>query len=123
MWALTMALQDDTIQRVALSFGIPFAGETNRETAADEIMDAVCTDGRRGASHYFDAIPSTELRRLVRSLDIPTPINKKAAFISTLIYDFLLDEPEKHLKQLLGSTFSEPPRGTVYQLLDQKKLQ
>ena len=118
MWALTVALQDDTIQRVALAFGIPFAGETDRDTAADEIMDAVCTDGRRGASAYFDAIPSTELKRLVRCLDIPTPVNKKAAFVSTLIYDFLLEEAAKHLKQLLESQFSESTRGTVYQLLD-----
>ena len=119
MWALTVALQDDTIQRVALAFGIPFAGETDRDIAADEIMDAVCTDGRRGASCYFDAIPSTELKRLVRSLDIPTPTSKKAAFVSTLIYDFLLEEPAKHLKQLLGSTFSATAQGAVYQLLDQ----
>ena len=119
MWALTVALQDDTIQRVALAFGIPFSGETDRDTAADEIMDAVCIDGRRGASCYFDTIPSPELRRLVRSLDIPTPINKKAAFVSTLIYDFLLEEPAKHLKQLLGTPFSETTPGTVYQLLDQ----
>ena len=119
MWALTVALQDDTIQRVALAFGIPFVGEIDRDTAADEIMDAVCTDGRRGASSYFDAIPSTELKRLVRSLDIPTPTSKKAAFVSTLIYDFLLEEPAQHLKQLLGSTFSATTRGSVYHLLDQ----
>jgi DNA repair protein RadD len=118
LWALTVALEDDNIQRVALAFGIPFVGQTDRDAAADEIMDAVCTDGRRGASSFFDAIPSPELRRLVRSLGLPTPTNKKAAFVTSLIYEFLLEEPSKPLKKLLGSKQVPSAKGKVYSLLD-----
>jgi DNA repair protein RadD len=93
LWALILALEGDTVQRVAIALGMPFAGTILRESAADEIMDALCVDGRSGTTAFFDAIPSTELRHLVHSLGLPLPIKKKAAFVTSLVFEFLLDNP------------------------------
>ena len=103
LWVLAVILDGDSFQRVATAFGIPFVGETARGETADEIMDALYVDGRPGATTFFSAIPSTELRRLVRSLGLATATNKKAAFVTTLIHDFLLEAPLPPLKALLGA--------------------
>jgi len=119
--ALVLALSADAFQRVAIAFGIPFAGEVLRDDAADELLDALLADGRSGVSTFFGAIPAPELRRLVRSLRLPSPTNKKDAFATTLIYDFLLSSPEPPLLELLirerfAPTIDRP--GTAYGILD-----
>jgi hypothetical protein len=121
--ALVMALDGDSLQRVAKAFGIPFAGNMVREYAVDELMDAVVADGRRGASTFFDAIPVPELRRLVRSLELPAPKQKKAAYVASLVHRFLLDDPETPLGALLapdGGTALVRAPATVYTKLDRR---
>jgi superfamily II DNA or RNA helicase len=123
LFTLTTALSGDALQRVATAFGIPFAGSVAREDAADELLDALLDDGRKGVSTFFEAIPSPELRALVRTLGLPTPANKKAAFIATLIHDVLLSDPLPPLKALVSPdrlALSGLPRGAVYALLDRR---
>ena len=103
LWVLIVVLDDNSFQRVTTAFGIPFVGNMVREETADEIMDALYVEGRSGATTFFGAIPSTELRRLVRSLGLTSTTNKKAAFVTFLIHDFLLDNPIPPLKKLLAT--------------------
>jgi hypothetical protein len=103
LWVLIVVLDDNAFQRVTTAFEIPFVGNMVREETADEIMDALYVEGRSGATTFFGAIPSTELRRLVRNLGLTSATNKKAAFVTSLIHDFLLDAPIPPLKKLLAT--------------------
>ena len=103
LWVLIVVLNDNAFQRVTTAFEIPFVGNMVREETADEIMDALYVEGRSGATTFFGAIPSTELRRLVRNLGLTSATNKKAAFVTSLIHDFLLDDPIPPLKKLLAT--------------------
>ena len=102
LWVLIVVLDDNAFQRVTTAFGVPFVGNMVREETADEIMDALYVEGRPGATTFFGAIPSTELRRLVRNLGLTSTTNKKAAFVTCLIHDFLLDDPIPPLKELIA---------------------
>jgi DNA repair protein RadD len=103
LWVLIVVLDENAFQRVTTAFGIPFVGKMVRDETADEIMDALYVEGRSGATTFFGAIPSTELRRLVRSLGLTSTTNKKSAFVTSLIHDFLLDDPIPPLKELLAT--------------------
>ncbi len=118
-----MALEGATLQRVGTAFGVPFAGFVSRDDAVDELLGAVIADGRRGASTFFDSIPAPELRRHVLSLALPARTNRKAAFVTTLIHDYLLTDPLPPIRALLavdgGAQGSYPP-GSVYRHLDRR---
>ena len=87
---LLCSLDGDTLQKVALLFGMPFCGEQRRELAAEELIEAIAEDGRKGVSLIFDAIPSPELRRLARQADLPIIASRKAAYVTSLILGYLL---------------------------------
>lgn len=120
---LALALSADGFQRVGLAFGIPFVGEVSREDAVDEVWDAVEADERGGISTFFGAILSSELRRLVLALGLPTPSSKKAAYVASLIYDWILDDAQTPLAALCAPDGFVPKTrgpGQIYGVFDKR---